>query len=297
MGKTATRKHGDAGTAINQKLAAEGLPSPAASAAFRKLTPEAQRAQIRGTTVERTFTVEREGIDQESRTVWLSIASQRPYERWWGIEILDHKKESIRDERLRAGAALLVGHDPDDQVGVVEKFEITSEKKLRILARFGRSARAEEIFQDVLDGIRRNTSVGYIIHDLVLEKSEEGLNTYRVTDWEPLEGSLVSIPADPSVGVGRHHESAIMQKDEKMSLTTEDKEKIAADVRAQAQREIEQAAERERATEQVRQAEVNRINAILAAGREFADLREYRFVRLLRQRTGFSTCRRSCAGR
>jgi hypothetical protein len=55
----------------------------------------------------------------------------------------------------------------------------------------------------VLDGIRRNASVGYVIHELVLEKQEGDLYTYRVTDWEPLEGSLVSIPADPSVGVGR----------------------------------------------------------------------------------------------
>jgi phage head maturation protease len=92
----------------------------------------------------------------------------------------------------------LVGHDTADQVGVVESFEITADKKLRILARFGRSARAEEIFRDVLDGIRRNASVGYIIHDLVLEKQEEDVATYRVTDWEPLEGSIVAVPADPT---------------------------------------------------------------------------------------------------
>jgi hypothetical protein len=107
------------------------------------------------------------------------------------------KKESIRQDRLRSGAPLLVGHDTADQVGVVESFEITADKKLRILARFGRSDRAEEIFRDVLDGIRKNASVGYIIHDLVLEKQEEDVATYRVTDWEPLEGSIVAVPADP----------------------------------------------------------------------------------------------------
>jgi hypothetical protein len=58
----------------------------------------------------------------------------------------------------------------------------------------------------VLDGIRVNASVGYIIHDLVLEKQEEDVATYRVTDWEPLEGSLVAVPADPTVGVGRELE-------------------------------------------------------------------------------------------
>jgi hypothetical protein len=87
---------------------------------------------------------------------------------------------------------------------VVENYEITADRKLRILARFGRSARAEEIFRDVLDGIRRNSSVGYVIHDLVLEKQEEDVNTYRVTDWEPLEGSLVSVPpTSPSAWADR----------------------------------------------------------------------------------------------
>ena len=168
--------------------------------AFRKLDSTAQIAQLRGSRGERNFAVERDTIDESARTAWFSIASERPYQRWWGTEILDHKKESIRTERLDAGANFLVGHDTSDVVGVVEKWEISSDKKLRILVRFGRSARAGEIFQDVLDGIRRNTSVGYIIHELLLEKSEGDMNTYRVTDWEVLEGSLVAVPADPSVG-------------------------------------------------------------------------------------------------
>ncbi len=171
--------------------------------AFRKLSADEQIRALRGQKVERLFTVERDSVDVEKRTAWLSIASEEPYQRWWGVEVLDLGKRSIRDKRLRSGAPLLVGHDAADQVGVVEEFEISSDRKLRILARFGKSARAEEVWQDVLDGIRRNTSVGYVIHDMVLEKQEEGLNTYRVTDWEPYEGSLVAVPADPTVGVGR----------------------------------------------------------------------------------------------
>lgn len=174
--------------------------------AFRKLAPADQLRALRGQRVERVFEVQRDTIDKEKRTVWLSIASEQPYERWWGVEILDCSKGSIRADRLRSGAPLLVGHDPADQVGVVEDFEITPDRRLRVLARFSRSARAEEIWQDVLDGIRRNTSVGYMIHDLVLERQEEEVCTYRVNDWEPYEGSLVAIPADPTVGVGREHE-------------------------------------------------------------------------------------------
>lgn len=182
-------------------------------AAFRRLTPPQQIAEIRGQRAERVFQVERKSIDKDARTVWLSISSERPYDRWWGVEILDHRHESIRAERLESGAPLLVGHDSAEQVGVVERHELSPDKRLRILARFSKSTRAEEIWQDVLDGIRRNSSVGYIIHDLVLEKSVEGVNTYRVTDWEPYEGSLVAVPADPSVGVGRGAQNFLRGKE------------------------------------------------------------------------------------
>ena len=153
------------------------LPTIKDLAALRKLGADDQLRALRGQKVERTFTVERDTFDVEARTAWLSIASEEPYERWWGTEVLDLNKKSIRDGRLKSGAPLLVGHDTADQVGVVERHEITTDKKLRILARFGKSARAEEIWQDVLDGIRRNTSVGYIIHDLILEKQEEDVST------------------------------------------------------------------------------------------------------------------------
>jgi HK97 family phage major capsid protein len=176
----------------------------ALEATWRDLDPAGQLAALRGIEVERVFSVEREGVDQDARTAWMSIASAEPYERWWGVEILDMAPASIRATRLGQGAPLLLNHDTRDQIGVIERYEITN-GRLRVLARFSRSARAEEIWQDVLDGIRRNTSVGYRIHDLVLEKKEGDVSTYRVTDWEPYEGSLVPVPADPTVGVGRAH--------------------------------------------------------------------------------------------
>ncbi len=239
--------------------------------ALRKLSLEGRLAALRGHKEERTFTIERDGaIDKEARTVWLSIASDRPYERWWGVEVLDVKSSSIRDERLKSGAALLVGHDPDDQVGVVEKYEITNDRKLRVLARFSRSARAEEIWQDVLDGIRRNTSVGYVIHDLVLEKQEGDTYTYRVTDWEPLEGSLVSIPADPSVGVGRSIETEIASANQRKTTTMDPKEKEQQEAAAKAATAASEAATK--AAEEAQKREQERVSGILTAGDEFKDL-------------------------
>ncbi len=170
---------------------------------FRQLSTDEQIRALRGTRVERVFSVERAAVNMDERTVTLSISSEQPYERWWGVEILDHSAAAINADRLKQGAPLLVGHDPADQVGVVDSYEITPDRKLQVNARFSRSARAAEILQDVADGIRRNASVGYTIDELVLESQQGDVNTYRVTQWTPFEGSIVPIPADPTVGVGR----------------------------------------------------------------------------------------------
>lgn len=143
-------------------------------------------------------------LDTEARTVELAFSSEEPCERWWGVEVLDHSPTSIRLGRLQAGGAVLMDHDTRDQVGVVESVRIDADRVARAVVRFGRSVRASEVFQDVIDGIRRNVSVGYMVHNAVLVEKRDGVETYRVNDWEPYEVSLVSVPADPTVGVGRN---------------------------------------------------------------------------------------------
>lgn len=160
-----------------------------------------------GTTAERSvLTFDRSAIDIESRTVEIAFSSETPVERWWGMEILDHGKNAMREKRIKQGGALLMDHDWRDQVGVIESVRVDADRVGRAVVRFGRSARASEIFQDVQDGIRTNVSVSYRIHKAVLEKSEDNVETYRITDWEPHEISFVSVPADINVGVGRSAE-------------------------------------------------------------------------------------------
>ena len=167
-----------------------------------KLPANLQRALPKGRT-ERALQVERAAINEEARTATLAFASETPYERYWGIEILDINPTAMRQGRLRSGANLLVDHDTRDVVGVIESVEVGADRVARATVRFGKSARAEEVWQDVRDGIRRNVSVGYMIHKAQLVETKEGVETYRVTDWEPFEVSLVSVPADPTVGIGR----------------------------------------------------------------------------------------------
>ena len=169
-----------------------------------------------GEILKRSFHVERTAIDVERRTVVLAFASEEPAERWFGLEVLVCDRSAVRVQRLERGTNLLVDHEWSDVVGVIESFSFGTDRVIRAVVRFGKSARAEEIFQDVVDGIRTNVSVGYRIYDLVLQDSRDGVETYRVTDWEPYEISMVSVPADIHVGVGR---SAQMRSDATESIS------------------------------------------------------------------------------
>jgi hypothetical protein len=140
----------------------------------------------------------------EDRRRDLSFSSEAPVERWFGYEILDHSPSSIRMGFIDSGRApLLLGHDQRRTIGIIERAAIGKDRIGRATPRFGRSAAATESLQDVDDGILVNTSVGYRVRELRFESSKAEIDTYRVMDWEPLEVSLVGIPADPTVGVGR----------------------------------------------------------------------------------------------
>ena len=144
-------------------------------------------------------------LNEENRTVELSFSSEEPYERYWGIEILDHSITSVNMDRLNNAAPLLFNHDRDVVIGVVEYAKIESRRGVA-LVRFGNSEKAKEVFSDVVDGIMKNVSVGYQINEMELTSKSDGVETYRVTNWQPFEISIVSVPADQSVGVGRSNE-------------------------------------------------------------------------------------------
>ncbi len=154
--------------------------------------------QIKTGQLSRQFNFERDQVDAEARTVTLSFSSEQPVERWFGTEVLLHSPESVDLTRLNAKAALLANHDLNDQIGVIENATVENGRGIATV-RFSKSERGEEFYQDVLDGIRSNISVGYTIDEME-EKSER---VFTATRWAPHEISLVSTPADFSVGIGR----------------------------------------------------------------------------------------------
>lgn len=167
----------------------------------------------------------RDKIDVEKRTIEVAWASETPYERWWGIEVLDCSPGAIRLGRLQNKAAVLFNHDRDCLIGVVESVTVGGDRIPRSVLRFGKGAEADKHFQDAIDGILTKVSVGYAIHTMVLEKEDEGIPTYRITDWEPHEISMVTIPADDTVGLGRSADDEDKSTDEDDEAKSDDEDK------------------------------------------------------------------------
>lgn len=172
-------------------------------------------------------------VDTDSRTVELSFSSETPYGRWFGDEILCHDEECINLERFNNGlGTVLFNHDRDAVVGHVEKVWL-EDNRGKALVRFDTDEQSETIFQKVQSGTLQGVSVGYAIYRYEVLEDEDTKSTngrfngpaYVVTDWEPLEISIVSVPADPTVGVGRSAEEIHTSIDTQEDNTRMDQEK------------------------------------------------------------------------
>lgn len=205
--------------------------------------------------------------DDESRTVEITFSSETPVERYWGFEILDHSPESVQLSRMNSQSApLLLNHDPGQQIGIVERAEIGADRRGRASVRFGRSQLAEEIWQDVKDGIRRLISVGYRISEAKLEKESQQGDFYRVTAWEPVEVSIVAVPADASVGIGRAAEQTNEFTITRSSAIMEEKDKIKTEPETPP---IQAPAAPAPDESRIRGAEMRRFDEIITIGQTF----------------------------
>nr|DAM52634.1 MAG TPA: major capsid protein [Caudoviricetes sp.] len=172
-------------------------------------------------------------VDSDNRTVELSFSSETPYGRWFGDEILCHDEECINLERFSNGlGTVLFNHDRDAVVGHIEKVWL-EDNRGKALVRFDTDEQSETIFQKVQSGTLQGVSVGYAIYRYEVLEDEDTKSTngrfngpaYVVTDWEPLEISIVSVPADATVGVGRSAEEIHTSIDTQEDNTRMDQEK------------------------------------------------------------------------
>ena len=151
-----------------------------------------------------------ESVNLEARTAELVFTTEEPVLRgWWNQywEVLSMDPKAVRMRRLENGAPLLNTHNQgelDDVIGVVEKAWLEG-KEGKALVRFPKAeddADADRHFRKVADGIIRNVSVGYVIHEYEEQAAPEGETpTWVAVDWEPCEISLVPVPADGFSGI------------------------------------------------------------------------------------------------
>lgn len=148
--------------------------------------------------IERSLTFATREIDQEKQTVILPFSSEEPFERWWGKEVLSHDPGACNLSRLNNRANFLWNHDFDVVLGVIERAWTGDDRRNYCEVRWSKEECAQKYWREMVDGILSNVSCAYLIDELV-----ERNDNYVVTNWTPYEVSLVSVPADPTVGVGR----------------------------------------------------------------------------------------------
>ena len=138
-------------------------------------------------------------VSDDERSIEFPFSSEFPVARYFGNEVLSHERDAADLGRLNDAAPVLFNHDPNKVIGVVERAWLDDKaKRGYVNVRFSRNAFAQEVLADVKDGVLRNVSFGYAINDM-----EQRGEDFVATSWSPYEVSVVSIPADPTVGVGR----------------------------------------------------------------------------------------------
>ncbi len=152
-------------------------------------------------------------VDVQARTVKIALSSETPYLRSMGWEVLSHDQGAIDETFLGQGLTILWGHDHDEVRGTLVDYELGEDKVLRGTVKLSRSAKSEELLQNIADGAVRYVSVGYGYKAIQLDGEKDGVEVWRVTDWVPYEASFVSVPADATVGIGRSAAAAEQHPD------------------------------------------------------------------------------------
>jgi HK97 family phage major capsid protein/HK97 family phage prohead protease len=140
----------------------------------------------------------------DERTISLSVSSDTPYYRWFGYEELEHTEAAVDLSRFRDGANVLFNHNRDDYIAVIQKAWLDGGRLYNEI-KFDTHELAEKIYQSIKSGIVRNVSIGYEINELKLIGQRDNIDVYRAVRWTPFESSIVTVPADHTVGINRSY--------------------------------------------------------------------------------------------
>lgn len=144
--------------------------------------------------------------DNTIQVVWTTGAEGERCE-WDGevyLESLRVDEKSVRLGRMQNGAPVLDAHQSHElrkQIGVVTKAWIENGEGHAIIKFSGRADIAD-IVSDIINGIIRNISVGYVVYHYERVAGIDGAPDQMIAvDWEPLEISFVPVPFDAGAQV------------------------------------------------------------------------------------------------
>lgn len=164
-----------------------------------------------GQTFERQIVLDATRVNIQQRTVPATLSSELPVSRFYGQEILLHSPEAVNLTRAADGLPLLFMHQQDSPIGIVRNVALI-DKTLKGVLYFSENTKANEVFRDVQGGFLKNVSIGYSVDRFEEQPTSDNV---RVTGWTLLEASVVTVPADPTVGINRSNPGVNSMTEEK----------------------------------------------------------------------------------
>ena len=150
----------------------------------------------------RDLTIPVRAINAEQRTIEVAFCSEQPVSRVINdnlyYEILLCGEENVDLSRLNNKGAVLFNHDRDKLIGAVESAHMDADRVGRATLKISNVGLGNTMWDMIQEGILSHVSIGYNVFDYRMEG-----NNIIVTSFEIYEVSLVTVPADSTVGVGR----------------------------------------------------------------------------------------------
>lgn len=150
----------------------------------------------------RDLTIPVRAIDTDSRTIEVAFCSELPVSREIDgqlyYEILLCGEENVDLSRLNNKGAVLFNHDRDKLIGAVVEAHMDSDRVGRATLKISNVGLGSAMWSMIEEGILSHVSIGYNIYDYRMDG-----NNIFVTNFEIYEISLVTVPADETVGIGR----------------------------------------------------------------------------------------------
>lgn len=143
------------------------------------------------------------GAERAAETFSAALSSDAPIDQWFGREILIHTPEAVNLERAENGLPLLWNHDRNEPIGRCYDLTVEGGRLRAGRIAWSQRARAQEVMQDVKDGMLGEMSIAYTLDEYREEVAPDGAYVVIVDRWTVLEASITPVPADHTVGIGR----------------------------------------------------------------------------------------------